>query len=31
LTQDDLNRLNKLFKPGAAAGPRTRDMERVNV
>lgn len=31
LTQEDLARLNALFPPDAAAGPRTRDMERVNV
>jgi aryl-alcohol dehydrogenase-like predicted oxidoreductase len=31
LSQDDLNRLNTIFAPGAAAGPRTRDMHRVNV
>ena len=31
LTQDDVTRLDKLFKPGAAAGPRTRDLDRVNV
>jgi aryl-alcohol dehydrogenase-like predicted oxidoreductase len=31
LSQEDLARLDKLFKPGAAAGPRTRDMDRVNV
>jgi diketogulonate reductase-like aldo/keto reductase len=31
LTQDDLARLNALFPPGVAAGPRTRDMDRVNV
>jgi aryl-alcohol dehydrogenase-like predicted oxidoreductase len=31
LSQEDLNRLNKLFAPGAAAGPRTRDMHRVNI
>jgi aryl-alcohol dehydrogenase-like predicted oxidoreductase len=31
LTQEDLARLNALFSPGAAAGPRTRDLERVNV
>jgi diketogulonate reductase-like aldo/keto reductase len=31
LTPDDLARLNALFPPGAAAGPRTRDMDRVNV
>src|SRR5215467_2285185 len=31
LTRDDLARLDKLFKAGAAAGPRSRDMDRVNV
>jgi aryl-alcohol dehydrogenase-like predicted oxidoreductase len=31
LTQDDLARLNALFPAGAAAGPRSRDMDRVNV
>lgn len=31
LTADDLSRLDKLFAPGAAAGPRSRDMDRVNV
>ncbi|MGH7926527.1 MAG: aldo/keto reductase [Candidatus Binatia bacterium] len=31
LSQNELNRLNNLFAPGAAAGPRTRDMHRVNV
>ncbi len=31
LNQDELNRLNTLFAPGAAAGPRTRDLNRVNV
>jgi len=31
LSPDDLARLNALFAPGAAAGPRTRDMDRVNV
>ena len=31
LSQDELNRLNTLFTPGAAAGPRTRDLHRVNV
>lgn len=28
---EELHRLNTLFAPGAAAGPRTRDMHRVNV
>jgi aryl-alcohol dehydrogenase-like predicted oxidoreductase len=28
---EELDRLNTLFAPGAAAGPRTRDMHRVNV
>jgi len=31
LSQEDVSRLNTLFAPGAAAGPRTRDMHRVNV
>jgi aryl-alcohol dehydrogenase-like predicted oxidoreductase len=31
LSAEELNRLNMLFAPGAAAGPRTRDMHRVNV
>jgi aryl-alcohol dehydrogenase-like predicted oxidoreductase len=31
LSQDELNRLDTLFPPGAAAGPRTRDMHRVNI
>ena len=31
LTQEDLARLDTLFKAGAAAGPRSRDMDRVNV
>jgi aryl-alcohol dehydrogenase-like predicted oxidoreductase len=31
LSADELNRLNNLFAPGIAAGPRTRDMHRVNV
>jgi aryl-alcohol dehydrogenase-like predicted oxidoreductase len=31
LSQEEINRLNMLFAPGAAAGPRTRDMHRVNV
>jgi aryl-alcohol dehydrogenase-like predicted oxidoreductase len=31
LSQDELARLNTLFAPGAAAGPRTKDMHRVNV
>ena len=31
LSQDELDRLNTLFSPGAAAGPRTRDMHRVNI
>jgi aryl-alcohol dehydrogenase-like predicted oxidoreductase len=31
LSEDELERLNNLFAPGAAAGPRTRDMHRVNV
>ncbi len=31
LSKEDLTRLDKLFAPGAAAGPRTRDLDRVNV
>lgn len=31
LTAEDLARLNDLFSPGAAAGPRTSEMSRVNV
>lgn len=31
LTNDDLARLDAILPPGAAAGPRTKDMDRVNV
>jgi aryl-alcohol dehydrogenase-like predicted oxidoreductase len=31
LSEDDLTRLNALFRQGVAAGPRTRDLNRVNV
>lgn len=31
LTQDDLARLDAMMPPGAAAGPRARDMDRVNI
>jgi aryl-alcohol dehydrogenase-like predicted oxidoreductase len=31
LTNGDLQRLNSIFPPGAAAGPRTTEMARVNV
>jgi aryl-alcohol dehydrogenase-like predicted oxidoreductase len=31
LSKEDIDRLNSLFAPGAAAGPRTRDLHRVNV
>jgi aryl-alcohol dehydrogenase-like predicted oxidoreductase len=31
LSRDEIDRLNTLFAPGAAAGPRTRDLHRVNV
>ncbi len=31
LTQEDLKRLDTILPPGAAAGTRTRDMDRVNV
>lgn len=31
LSEDDLARLDTILPPGAAAGDRTRDMDRVNV
>jgi aryl-alcohol dehydrogenase-like predicted oxidoreductase len=31
LTKDDLAKLDAILPPGAAAGPRTKDMDRVNV
>jgi diketogulonate reductase-like aldo/keto reductase len=31
LTKDDLARLDAIIPPGAAAGPRARDMDRVNI
>jgi len=31
LTKDDLQRLDAILPPGAAAGPRTSEMNRVNV
>jgi aryl-alcohol dehydrogenase-like predicted oxidoreductase len=31
LSKEELERLNALFPPGAAAGTRARDMDRVNV
>jgi aryl-alcohol dehydrogenase-like predicted oxidoreductase len=31
LSKEDLARLDAIFPPGAAAGPRTRDMHRVNI
>jgi aryl-alcohol dehydrogenase-like predicted oxidoreductase len=31
LTKEDLARLDAIFPEGAAAGPRTKDMQRVNV
>ena len=31
LSKDDLARLDQIFPPGAAAGPRTKDLHRVNV
>jgi aryl-alcohol dehydrogenase-like predicted oxidoreductase len=31
LSEEETRRLNTLFAPGAAAGPRTRDMHRVNI
>jgi aryl-alcohol dehydrogenase-like predicted oxidoreductase len=31
LSRDELARLDAIFPPGAAVGPRTRDMHRVNI
>ena len=31
VSEEDLSRLSAIFPPGAAAGPRTKDMHRVNV
>jgi aryl-alcohol dehydrogenase-like predicted oxidoreductase len=31
LSSEDLARLDGIFPPGAAAGPRTKDMHRVNI
>jgi aryl-alcohol dehydrogenase-like predicted oxidoreductase len=31
LTKEDLTRLDAIMPPGAAAGPRARDMDRVNI
>ena len=31
LSEEELKRLDAMFAPGAAAGPRTRDMHRVNI
>jgi aryl-alcohol dehydrogenase-like predicted oxidoreductase len=31
LTKDDLAWIDRIMPPGAAAGPRTRDLDRVNV
>jgi aryl-alcohol dehydrogenase-like predicted oxidoreductase len=31
LSKEDLTRLDAIFPPGAAAGPRTKDMHRVNI
>lgn len=31
LSKQDLTRLDEIFPPGAAAGPRTKDLHRVNV
>jgi aryl-alcohol dehydrogenase-like predicted oxidoreductase len=31
LSKEDLARLDQIFPPGAASGPRTRDMHRVNI
>ena len=31
LTTDELARIDAILPPGAAAGPRTRDLDRVNV
>jgi hypothetical protein len=31
LTQDDRGRLDAIFRPEQVAGPRSRDMHRVNI
>jgi aryl-alcohol dehydrogenase-like predicted oxidoreductase len=31
LSDEELSRLDAVFPPGAAAGPRTKDMHRVNI
>jgi aryl-alcohol dehydrogenase-like predicted oxidoreductase len=31
LSKEDLTRLDAIFPPGVAAGPRTKDMHRVNI
>ena len=31
LNQEDLARLDRIFRPEAVAGPRSRDMHRVNI
>ena len=31
LTKEDLDRLEAIFRPEAVAGPRSRDMHRVNI
>jgi aryl-alcohol dehydrogenase-like predicted oxidoreductase len=31
LSKEDLARLDSIFSPGAAAGPRSKDMHRVNI
>ena len=31
LTEADLAWMDSIMPPGAAAGPRTRDMDRVNI
>jgi aryl-alcohol dehydrogenase-like predicted oxidoreductase len=31
LSEEDLARLDAIFPPGAAAGPRTKDLHRVNI
>jgi aryl-alcohol dehydrogenase-like predicted oxidoreductase len=31
LTKEDLARLDAILPPGAAAGPRTKDLDRVNI
>ena len=31
LSQEDLARLDEILRPEAVAGPRSRDMHRVNI